>query len=449
MPKAGSDYSSRAVKSERVVPQSVVEARTAVLRALVRLLEKFRPTQSAPRQRRIPDFTPIAHHEAFLSIAYSPPDLRDERQRPDFQPPTDRVFFQMDEVMRHTSADDAWIVVHGNVYNITNFIENHPGWDVGPQVSTVVAILRNLGKDCTLEFDMIHNHHAIRQLAEYRIGELAVGHPSPTVPAHAKGTIFDICGAGLLTFLGWRRSLPRISGCAPMLKDFMSWGSGLLAAFAGGIVLAQLCNAACGLREAVRKDAEASRVLTSRARLTAPPYDGFWGLTASLEVLGQLGAQGHRDACGACVIGKCGLRSGCASFHFSVRDFTGALFGVTACAPDSCIGSVLDTRTSALFSVGGGLLHSADQVNDPSYAYMPCPSELESDVTVVITVDMYKGSISFLATSGAQKIWNQLDILRPEWQPHPGHALFPVIASTYMSLSQFESGAATCQWIAA
>ena len=33
----------------------------------------------------------------------------------------------MDEVKKHTSADDCWIVIKGNVYNVTEFLPDHPG----------------------------------------------------------------------------------------------------------------------------------------------------------------------------------------------------------------------------------------------------------------------------------------------------------------------------------
>lgn len=32
-----------------------------------------------------------------------------------------------EEVERHKSEGDAWVVVDGNVYNVAKFIESHPG----------------------------------------------------------------------------------------------------------------------------------------------------------------------------------------------------------------------------------------------------------------------------------------------------------------------------------
>jgi len=132
---------------------------------------------AASREPRIPAFTPPAHRSAFLdqSDIGIYPDKRCQKQMPDSEPPLHRVVFDMAEVRRHSSVGDAWIVVHNNVYDITNFIKHHPGWSLGGQVSTIIAIMRNLGKDCTVEFDAIHPKYALRQLADYRIGEVGPG----------------------------------------------------------------------------------------------------------------------------------------------------------------------------------------------------------------------------------------------------------------------------------
>ena len=86
---------------------------------------------------------------------------------------TNRASYSLTEVATHKTSDDGWIVIHGSVYNITNFIKHHPGWNRGGQTSTVLAIMRTLGTDCSEEFDSIHSAHAQRQLQLYRIGSLA------------------------------------------------------------------------------------------------------------------------------------------------------------------------------------------------------------------------------------------------------------------------------------
>ena len=60
--------------------------------------------------------------------------------------------FTLEEVARHKSLKDGWIVVHERVFDITTFAITHPGFHNAGQVSTALAITRNLGEDCTDEF---------------------------------------------------------------------------------------------------------------------------------------------------------------------------------------------------------------------------------------------------------------------------------------------------------
>jgi len=51
-------------------------------------------------------------------------------------------------VAKHTSAESCWVVIHGNVYDVTDFLPSHPG---GSRI-----ILQLAGRDATAEFDPIH-----------------------------------------------------------------------------------------------------------------------------------------------------------------------------------------------------------------------------------------------------------------------------------------------------
>lgn len=31
------------------------------------------------------------------------------------------------EIAKHTSSDSCWIVIHGRVYDVTGFLDKHPG----------------------------------------------------------------------------------------------------------------------------------------------------------------------------------------------------------------------------------------------------------------------------------------------------------------------------------
>jgi succinate dehydrogenase/fumarate reductase flavoprotein subunit len=71
--------------------------------------------------------------------------------------------YTMAEVAKHTTKDDCWVVVDGNVYDVTEFLEDHPG---GARV-----IVKNAGKDSSEQFHMMHSAKIITKYgAEYKIG---------------------------------------------------------------------------------------------------------------------------------------------------------------------------------------------------------------------------------------------------------------------------------------
>ena len=72
--------------------------------------------------------------------------------------------YSMSEVSKHNSAESAWIIVHGHIYDCTRFLKDHPGG--------ADSILINAGTDCTEEFEAIHSNKAKKMLEDYRIGEL-------------------------------------------------------------------------------------------------------------------------------------------------------------------------------------------------------------------------------------------------------------------------------------
>merc|ERR1719261_2389678 len=76
--------------------------------------------------------------------------------------------YTMAEVAKHTTKDDCWVVVAGQVLNVTNFLKDHPGGEL--------AIITFGGKDATEEFNMIHPPDVIPKYAPYAtIGALGSG----------------------------------------------------------------------------------------------------------------------------------------------------------------------------------------------------------------------------------------------------------------------------------
>ncbi|TFY80695.1 hypothetical protein EWM64_g3318 [Hericium alpestre] len=56
-------------------------------------------------------------------------------------------------VAQHNTRESCWIIVHGKVYDVTDFLDEHPG---GSKI-----ILKYAGKDATQEYDPIHPPNAI------------------------------------------------------------------------------------------------------------------------------------------------------------------------------------------------------------------------------------------------------------------------------------------------
>lgn len=73
--------------------------------------------------------------------------------------------FTKEEVAKHCSSDDAWIIVDGKVYDVTDYVDLHPGGD---------SILNNAGKDSS---EGVHGpQHPINVwdiLAGFYIGDVA------------------------------------------------------------------------------------------------------------------------------------------------------------------------------------------------------------------------------------------------------------------------------------
>ena len=73
--------------------------------------------------------------------------------------------YTLEEVAKHASESDCWVVVNGQVLNATPFLNKHPG---GKE-----AILLYAGKDATDEFNMLHKPDVVEKYApEIIIGTL-------------------------------------------------------------------------------------------------------------------------------------------------------------------------------------------------------------------------------------------------------------------------------------
>lgn len=98
------------------------------------------------------------------------------------------VMLSAQEIATHNTTTDCWMIVNGNVYNITSYIPRHPGG--------AAAIKPYCGKDGTAAFEGLpHSTNAHQLLANFFVG--AVGQKAttqtirqttaPTIPAGGGG----------------------------------------------------------------------------------------------------------------------------------------------------------------------------------------------------------------------------------------------------------------------
>lgn len=99
---------------------------------------------------------------------------RQAQPLPDNQTSDQAKAYTLSEVAQHASKDDCWAIISGDVYDLTEFINRHPGGD---------EILRACGTDATTLFNSRqtqdgqwvgsgtpHSQAAVEQLAKLKIG---------------------------------------------------------------------------------------------------------------------------------------------------------------------------------------------------------------------------------------------------------------------------------------
>ncbi|KAL4325865.1 hypothetical protein GQ457_11G003590 [Hibiscus cannabinus] len=83
--------------------------------------------------------------------------------------------YTLADVSQHNNAKDCWLVIRGKVYNVTKFVEDHPG---GEEI-----LLSAAGKDATDNFEAVdHSRTATAMLDEFYVGDI----DTSTVPSNTK-----------------------------------------------------------------------------------------------------------------------------------------------------------------------------------------------------------------------------------------------------------------------
>ncbi|KMT05615.1 hypothetical protein BVRB_7g167560 [Beta vulgaris subsp. vulgaris] len=85
--------------------------------------------------------------------------------------------FSLSEVAEHNSSKDCWLVIGGKVYDVTKFLEDHPGGDE--------VLLSATGKDATDDFeDVGHSSTARAMMDEMYVGDINTA----TIPTKVRYT---------------------------------------------------------------------------------------------------------------------------------------------------------------------------------------------------------------------------------------------------------------------
>ncbi|KAL6509230.1 Cytochrome b5 isoform E [Orobanche gracilis] len=78
---------------------------------------------------------------------------------------SDQKIHVFEEVAKHNNTKDCWLIINGKVYDVTPFMDDHPGGDE--------VLLSATGKDATNDFeDVGHSDSAREMLDKYYIGEM-------------------------------------------------------------------------------------------------------------------------------------------------------------------------------------------------------------------------------------------------------------------------------------
>ncbi|KAM9067055.1 cytochrome b5 [Sarcophilus harrisii] len=100
------------------------------------------------------------------------------------KPEAEIAYYRLQEVAKHNSEKDMWMVIHERVYDVTPFLGEHPGGDE--------VLVEQAGGDATESFeDVAHSMDAKDMLKQYYIGEV---HPSDRKEgSQNSGSFFKRC----------------------------------------------------------------------------------------------------------------------------------------------------------------------------------------------------------------------------------------------------------------
>lgn len=126
----------------------------------------------------------------------------------------------LEEIKKHNSRDSVWFVIHNKVYDVTKFMEEHPG---GEEV-----LLEQAGKNASEIFeDVSHSADAKDLMKTYLVGELPeserTAEPVKQVKTQVKAKHFDDAEHSLsLTWPQWIITIAISTGVGLLVRNWFS-----------------------------------------------------------------------------------------------------------------------------------------------------------------------------------------------------------------------------------
>ncbi|WWC89600.1 uncharacterized protein L201_004525 [Kwoniella dendrophila CBS 6074] len=131
---------------------------------------------------------------------------------PGIKQPSGQKLISFEEVQKHTKRDDCWVVIDGNIYDVTDFLDQHPG---GAEI-----VLANAGKDATKIFKPLHPPDALDTLEPYQ-------HLGPVDPTTMPEPIEEEPTEEEIRIKEARKLLPPVDSLL-LVNDFEDWAEKVL-----------------------------------------------------------------------------------------------------------------------------------------------------------------------------------------------------------------------------
>jgi cytochrome b involved in lipid metabolism len=102
--------------------------------------------------------------------------------------------YTREEVKRHSTEEDLWIIIDASVYDMTDFINFHPGG--------AFPILELAGKDATDAFYGLHRQEVLVKYDRYKIG--TIGGENPQIHIYQPGDLSAVPYAEPSAWMGFK-----------------------------------------------------------------------------------------------------------------------------------------------------------------------------------------------------------------------------------------------------